>query len=325
MESPACSTGNFSFFWIRKDFSLYRVLKMLFRLNFLVAVTCLVTRNEYMLYYICPMHTFWFISVYVFMRVLPSWNEDPVKMAVKFGLYFAVVFLLFDVSQVGEVVFTPFKFLLGFQDSMHEWMFRAGLDHYATLLGMLCAYHHPNYVRLMAYLEEEKSDSKKRALSSIVKYGIAAVLTSASFLWYKHVFVLDKYAYNRLHPYFSFIPLLTFIYLRNLVPIFRQHYLHLLAWLGKITLETYISQLHIYMQNGAKDLIVYIPGYPLLNFALASVIYIALSYHLFNLTVAISSYVIPSDYKLLLKKMCIGAAWFGFCYVGGLGFVASTA
>ena len=83
--------GNFSFFWVRRDFSLYRVLKMLFRLNFLVVITCLVVRNEYMLYYICPMHTFWFLSVYCFMKLLNTWNEDPKKMTVKFMIYFLAV------------------------------------------------------------------------------------------------------------------------------------------------------------------------------------------------------------------------------------------
>ena len=27
-------------------------------------------------YYICPMHTLWFLSVYLMMRVFPSWNES---------------------------------------------------------------------------------------------------------------------------------------------------------------------------------------------------------------------------------------------------------
>ncbi len=30
---------------------------MMWRLNFLVLFCCIVLRNDYMLYYICPMHT----------------------------------------------------------------------------------------------------------------------------------------------------------------------------------------------------------------------------------------------------------------------------
>ena len=291
---------------------------MLFRLNFLVVITCLVVRNEYMLYYICPMHTFWFLSAYCFMRLLNSWNEDPQKMAVKFIIYFLIVFLLFDAPGVGEIVFKPLGFILSYENSLHEWMFRAGLDRYATLLGMLCAYHHPNFERLMGYLDE-KSSAKRTA----IRFGIALVCVTSLSLWVRHIFVLDKYQYNKLHPYFSVIPLLSFIFLRNMFPMFRRHYFYMFTWLGKITLETYISQLHVYLQGNAKFLISFIPGYPLLNFALATIIYLFLSYHLFHLTVDISSFLIPKDYKSMLKNLAGGALWLSICYVVGFSYTGS--
>ena len=49
--------GNFSFFYMKRDFGLVRVLQMLWRLNFLVAMLCLVMGNTYILYYICLLHT----------------------------------------------------------------------------------------------------------------------------------------------------------------------------------------------------------------------------------------------------------------------------
>ncbi|MBA0595079.1 hypothetical protein Gorai_011957, partial [Gossypium raimondii] len=49
--------GNFSYYYIRKDFSLARFAQMMWRLNFFVAFCCIVLNNDYMLYYICPMHT----------------------------------------------------------------------------------------------------------------------------------------------------------------------------------------------------------------------------------------------------------------------------
>ncbi|KAI8502293.1 hypothetical protein Bbelb_198810 [Branchiostoma belcheri] len=109
--------GNFSFFWVRKDYSLWRLLKMLFRLNFLVVCVCVVTNNEYMLYYICAMHTYWFLSVYAFMRILSSWNEHRWRMAAKFLVYFVCNTVIFDVPHVGETLFTPFKFLLGYKEA----------------------------------------------------------------------------------------------------------------------------------------------------------------------------------------------------------------
>lgn len=52
-----------------RDFGLVRVLQMVWRLNFLVGLLCLVTGNSYILYYICPLHTFYFFVVYAFMAV----------------------------------------------------------------------------------------------------------------------------------------------------------------------------------------------------------------------------------------------------------------
>lgn len=36
---------------------------MMIRLNFLVVVVCVVLQREYMLYYVCALHTFAFIQV----------------------------------------------------------------------------------------------------------------------------------------------------------------------------------------------------------------------------------------------------------------------
>ena len=39
-----------------------RFFQMMWRLNFLVVFTCIVMRNDYMLYYICPMHTIFTVA-----------------------------------------------------------------------------------------------------------------------------------------------------------------------------------------------------------------------------------------------------------------------
>lgn len=61
--------GNFSYFAAKNDFSFLRFVQMFWRLNFFVGLLCMVTNNTYILYYICPLHTFFFIFVYVVMYV----------------------------------------------------------------------------------------------------------------------------------------------------------------------------------------------------------------------------------------------------------------
>ncbi|XP_022088912.1 protein REDUCED WALL ACETYLATION 2-like [Acanthaster planci] len=302
--------GNFSFFWVRKDFSLWRFLKMLFRLNFLVVLTMLVTDNSYMLYYICAMHTYWFLSVYAFMGILPSWNQDRAKMAFKFVCYFVLNALVFD-TPLREVVFKPFWFVLAYKGSMHEWLFRAGLDHYAAFVGMLCAYNYPYYEWFMNYLDKRHLNRRDYLLAVSIKLFLSGLLLVGLVMWYDAVMWREKYDYNKLHPYTSWVPILVYIFFRNLLPWLRMRYLGLFAFLGKITLETYISQLHIYMQYDARRLIVFIPGYPLMNFALASMIYLLLSHRMFHLTTEFSAFILPKDMKQVVRNAITGAVVIG--------------
>lgn len=308
--------GNFSFFWVRKDFSLWRFLKMQFRLNFLVICVCVATSNEYMLYYICAMHSYWFISVYVFMGALKSWNTDSKKMLLKFFAYFVFNFIIFEIPLVTNNIFKPFRFFLGYTDPkfgpMHEWAFRAGLDHWACFFGMICAYNYPHFENFMNNLE--KSDDWKRRLW-IKGLMITSCVVALAF-WYSHVMTREKYPYNTIHPYTSLIPILCFIILRNSFATLRTHYVELFAWLGKITLETYLSQLHIYLQSNAKHFIGYIPNYHFLNFALATIIYLPISYALFNLTTEFSSFLLPNDMKVVMKNAVTIAVLFMIPYIG---------
>ena len=55
--------------------------------------------------------------------------------------------------------------------------------------------------------------------------------------------------------------------LRNMSPLLRRWHMHMFAWTGKITLETYILQFHIWMKttgvNGSpKHLMVRAPPPP---------------------------------------------------------------
>ncbi|GFS25912.1 CAS1 domain-containing protein 1-like [Elysia marginata] len=289
--------GNFSFFWVRADFSMWRMLKMLFRLNFLVLFVALVTNNEYMLYYICAMHTYWFLTVYAFMRVLQSWNRNSKLMALKFAAYAFFNAIIFDIPGVSQVVFRPLHLILGLHDGspdiMHEWSFRAGLDHWACFFGMLCAYNYPHFEKYMAYLDSKSSDPREAMRKLLMRLAIAAACLCAGFIWFFSFMRLEKYSYNAYHPYTSMIPVLCFIILRNIHPFLRSYHIGLFAWLGKITLETYLSQLHIYLLANARTLLTLLTGYPMLNFALATILYLVVSHRLFVITNDCSNFLLP--------------------------------
>ncbi|GFN89443.1 protein reduced wall acetylation 1 [Plakobranchus ocellatus] len=269
---------------------------MLFRLNFLVIFVVIVTNNEYMFYYICAMHTYWFLSVYVFMRVLNSWNRVSHLMAAKFVAYAVFNAIIFDIPGVCQAVFRPLQFILGLHngllDLMHQWTFRAGLDHWACFVGMVCAYNYPHFEGFMVYLDSKSSDMLRK---SLIRFGLTAACLCAGFVWFFVFLRLEKHAYLAFHPYTSPIPVLCFLILRNIHPVLRTHHIALFSWLGKITLETYLSQFHIYLLNKGKTILTLMPGYPMLNFFLTTILYLAISHRLFLITNHCSSFLLPSD------------------------------
>ncbi|KAG2289372.1 hypothetical protein Bca52824_048976 [Brassica carinata] len=227
--------------------------QMMWRLNLFVAFSCIILNNDYMLYYICPMHTLFTLMVYGALGIFSRYNEIPSVMAVKIASCFLVVILMWEIPGVFEIFWSPLTFLLGQRTTSHD------------------THHHWRNV---------------------------------GYLWYEYIYKLDKVTYNKYHPYTSWIPIT--LVSKPFCHSKRQILTHLLIltlalilWLGKITLETYISQFHIWLRSNVpngqpKWLLSIIPEYPMLNFMLTTAIYVFVSHRLFEMTNTLKSVFIPT-------------------------------
>eukprot|EP00300_Choanocystis_sp_HF-7_P004377 c13375_g1_i1.p2 GENE.c13375_g1_i1~~c13375_g1_i1.p2 ORF type:complete len:285 (+),score=61.59 c13375_g1_i1:826-1680(+) len=267
-----------------------------------------------MSYYICPLHTLWTLFIYVSLGVFRELNESRIGITLKFGFLLGAVALVWHNRFLWDILFSPFRFVLRYRnphypdfDEMQEWWFRSSLDRFVWIFGMFCAYNFPNFERAIVWVE-----SQPRAAHFAIKGVLVAVLGAMCWIYYTTYYVLPKEQYNAVHPYTSFFPIAAFLILRNITPWLRKNSNHVFGWLGKITLETYILQYHVWLGTGRpnhqpKQLLVMIPDYPLLNYTLVSLTYIFVSNRAFILTVTLRDAVIPKTGDGLLKNMTLFA------------------
>jgi len=93
--------GNMQFFFAKRDFSFLRVLQMLWRMNFFCFFLCLTMDNPYLVYYICPLHTFFFFITYLLMGVMQSENLTKWGLSAKIVILAVLLWIVYDVPNTG--------------------------------------------------------------------------------------------------------------------------------------------------------------------------------------------------------------------------------
>ncbi|XP_062265499.1 N-acetylneuraminate 9-O-acetyltransferase isoform X1 [Platichthys flesus] len=302
--------GHFSFFWLKGDFGLYRVCQVLFRLNFLVLVLCVVMDRPYQFYYFVPLVTFWFVIIYATLGMWPQILQKKANssgiwhlglLAKLLGLLLFICFFAFS-QGFFESIFSmwPISNFFELNGSIHEWWFRWKLDRFAVIHGMLFA-----FIYLVLQKLQVLSEGKGEALFSGRISNLLLFLSVVSFISYS-IWASScntKTECNEMHPYISVVQILAFILIRNIPGYARSIYSSFFAWFGKISLELFICQYHIWLAADTKGILVLIPGNPSLNLMVSTFIFVCVAHEISLITNDLAQVVIPKDSVALLKRL----------------------
>ncbi|KAM4706035.1 N-acetylneuraminate (7)9-O-acetyltransferase isoform 2-T2 [Rhinophrynus dorsalis] len=310
--------GHFSYFWLKGDFGIYRISQVLFRLNFLVVVLCIVMDRPYQFYYFVPLVSFWFMFIYC---ALAAWPQIIQKKANanylwNIGLLFKFAFLLLclcflSYSQVSfEKVFSiwPISKLFELNGNVYEWWFRWKLDRYAVFHGMLFA-----FIYLALQKHQVLHEGKGESLFSNKISNILLFVSVVSFLTYSiwASSCKNKTECNEMHPTVSVVQILAFVLIRNIPGYARSVYSSFFAWFGKISLELFICQYHIWLAADTKGILVLIPGNPMLNIIVSTFIFVCVAHEISHITNDLAQIVVPKDKAALMKRLlCIAGFFF---------------
>ena len=249
--------GHTMFFITKRDYSLRRCSAVLIRLNLLSCILPYIMRTDYLFYYFAPLVSFWYVVIYCTMRIGKSKNHSVLFLISKIVLSAAVVTALTMTPGVLESLFLFLRYTCRIQWNVVEWRFRVFLDMFVVYVGMIAA---TLYVKLSIRSGQE---GKNHAMLELVK---------AHFHWIQFISVIvsigvvpsfwiltrrspDKYDYNWWQPYISPLPILSYLILRNSNQYFRNYYFSIFAWLGRISLETFTLQFHVWLAADTKGLL----------------------------------------------------------------------
>ena len=291
--------GNFSYFYSKDDYSWLRVLQMLWRLNFAVLLLMCTHTTTYILYYICPLHTIYFMLTFFTMFTFSRLNYTKWGIRSKLFIVGVVIYLIWD-TKIG--LFDLIFGMVGTSPtigasygSLWEYYFRTSLDHYSALFGMVFALNYPLAEQLFV-----KATGWPLVLTALI-------FVSLFILWCIFIYSKEKYDYNLTHAYTAILPITVYIFFRNITPSMRSQVSVGLQELGKTTLETYLLQHHIWLTSNSRTLLNLVPGRPLINFTLASILFLFVAKELFRVTMSLRNVILPNN-PTVARNNAIGAA-----------------
>ncbi|KAI1085794.1 10 TM acyl transferase domain found in Cas1p-domain-containing protein [Whalleya microplaca] len=266
--------GHTLYFLERNDYSLRRVVLVLFRLNLLSALLPYAMGTDYSSYYFASVITFWYLVLYATLRFYRSYNCDLRYLFTKIIVAAAITDRLISTPGILEGFVRVTHTIFHMSWNAQELRFRLSLDRYIVYAGIIVAalVHYaairqahklsfPLGGRARPHHRRSRSSPLHPRNKHILLNTVCAAATIA-FFYATQTQLHRKQHYNHVHPFVSWIPIVGLVVLRNGVgggagseDVFRRdnysHYLALPAALRRFSLETYVLQYHVWLGGDA--------------------------------------------------------------------------
>uniref|UniRef100_A0A2A4J1X0 Cas1p 10 TM acyl transferase domain-containing protein n=2 Tax=Heliothinae TaxID=95178 RepID=A0A2A4J1X0_HELVI len=308
--------GHFYYTWKTGDTGLVRYFRVIFRLNFLTVVLCLTMNRPYQFYSFIPLVSFWYTLMFAIFalppHITPSSTHTVESKPYQY-LYIAIkvigLLVIVTILYMSEVFFQkifvtrPWKALfVNSDDDIHQWWLQWKQDRYSMAYGMMFALA---YLLSRRYkLLDDNNHSNLFPPGGSLSATLLAFIGLGSYVTFTFL-CTNTFDCNEIHSYVAFLPIVSYIILRNVSGALRMRHSSMFAWFGTITLELFASQSHIWLAADTHGVLVLIPSAPILNLILTSYIFVCTTHEIHKLTGVILPYAVPDDWKLVLRNFGI--------------------
>ncbi|CAF1286098.1 unnamed protein product, partial [Didymodactylos carnosus] len=188
--------------------------------------------------------------------------------------------------------------------TINDWYHRWNLDRYTILYGMCFAYlliiiqNYDTYKTVggLITMKKKQYQQQYRSIRFISLFCILGLMGS---IVYTIILFLcsNKAICDEIHPYIIILPITCYIVLRNVPMFLRKHYSPFFSWFGRISLELFVTQYHIWLVANGHGTLTIIPRMPTLNLIVTTFIFICIAHELHIITNVLTPVFIPNDYK----------------------------